>query len=122
MPDRLSDAPQWAQDLHDCIHRLERQVREDRHKAANAAMSLGKSLDDLRHQLDTLTKVIGTEGSDGRGGTGLIGRLIRADVNVANLVGERNMVRGVLIALGMSATILFMGLRAWVETIVRGIK
>lgn len=92
--------------------------KRDRHSARNRDLILDRRLFKLERAMASVDHKLGVESPDGDGGTGFIGEVRRATLEINKLQGERNFVRGAIAAIAAAGTLLVYGFSAWIKSII----
>lgn len=87
-------------------------------KLSHAAIYRGLSL--IYQRQERLFEIIGRESDDGKGGTGLVGKVNRMSGHVSSLLTDRNMLRGGLATVMILSTLLVLGVQTWVKQVLAG--
>lgn len=111
-PPEFDRAPPWARELW-------RQHREDRHQTANQLLKLSGEIAGVKREQAATNVKLGEEpDSDGKGGKGLIGDVRKTSRDVSALMDLRNRGVGFLAAIGLTSTLLILGVIHWVQQVV----
>lgn len=98
----------------DIIRRLEQAERtiSEVHEQQTSLMNERSLL------LQRLVDAIGEESSDGKGGSGLMGRIARLQTKVDEIVALKNKGLGIVMAVGLFGAVILMGIRSWIGSIL----
>ena len=68
--------------------------------------------------LQRFVDAIGEESFDGKGGSGLIGKLARLENKVDGIIELKNKGIGIIMAVGIFGAVIILGIRSWITSIV----
>ena len=68
--------------------------------------------------LQRLVDAIGEESPDGKGGTGLMGRIARLQNKVDEIVALKNTGIGIVMAVSLFGALIVLGIRGWIASVI----
>jgi len=95
-------------------------LNHDRLEAAEFREEIRGAVHELQSQHKAMLDAIGTPSADGKGGTGLLGELLRLKADVRGLLDLKTKGMGFVAAIVVFGTIIITGIKGWLTNLLSG--